>query len=296
MQKNIVDATCGKDGYRTSRCSRCGADINGKVIIPATGEHSFGSWVVDKEPTCTQNGSRHRTCTVCGKVESVQLVETGHRSLTVKTVDATCGKDGYQAEVCARCGTELKRTTIPATGNHTWGGWVVDKEAGCETEGTQHRDCKVCGKKESKIIPKRGHLVQGTTKTVNPTCVEDGYKVVVCSRCGKETGGKTVIPATGNHTWGEWIVDKESTCEADGSRHHDCKVCGQKRVERLPKYGHSTQGKTKTVNPTCGKDGYNVVVCDRCGKEVGTKNILPATGNHTWGDWIVDKESTCETD
>ena len=291
-----VNATCGQDGYKTVICSRCGAEVGGKIVIPATGEHSWGGWVIDKDPTCSEMGLRHRTCNVCGKKESLQFGESGHLSTTVKTVDATCGTAGYQAVVCVRCGKELKRTTIPATGNHTWGGWVVDKEATCETDGVRHHDCKVCGKKESETLPKLGHNVQGKTKTVDPTCGRDGYKVVVCSRCGKEVGGKTVILATGNHTWDVWVVDKEATCETEGSRHHDCKVCGKRESESTPKLGHSVQGTTKTVNPTCGKDGYKAVVCNRCGKEVGGRTIIPATGNHTWEGWVVDKEATCETD
>ncbi|MBR2461120.1 MAG: hypothetical protein IKB34_07830 [Clostridia bacterium] len=30
--------------------------------------HTPGDWIIDEEPTCTQEGSRHKECTVCHTV------------------------------------------------------------------------------------------------------------------------------------------------------------------------------------------------------------------------------------
>ena len=295
-EKKTVPATCGKDGYTVVICSRCGQEMGSRTVIPATGSHTWGAWVIEKQPTCDVNGVQSRTCSVCGKVEKKVIIGDGHgRNPYTKTVEATCGADGYTVKVCRYCGKEVgSRTVIPATGKHTWGSWIVDKKATCETTGTRHHVCSVCGKSVSETIKALGHNVQGQLKTVAATCSTDGYSVVTCSRCGKEMGNRTVIKATGKHTWGSWIVDKKATCEATGTRHHVCSVCGKSASETIKALGHNVQGQLKTVAATCGKDGYSVVVCSRCGKEMGNRTVIKATGKHTWGSWVTDKKATCE--
>lgn len=39
--------------------------------------HTPGSWLVDKAATATEDGSRHRTCSVCGYVETQAIPATG---------------------------------------------------------------------------------------------------------------------------------------------------------------------------------------------------------------------------
>ncbi len=77
------EPTCTEDGnsaYWT--CSVCGkffSDENGENeiakdswVIEAKG-HSFGDWTVTKEPTCTEDGTQERVCTVCGAVEEAPV-------------------------------------------------------------------------------------------------------------------------------------------------------------------------------------------------------------------------------
>lgn len=292
-QKKTVAPTCTKDGYTAIICSRCGKEVS-KVVTTAPG-HKWGSWVIDKQPVCGAQGERHRSCTVCGATQKEKYGESAHMSLTPKTVDATCGKDGYKAMVCSRCGKEVSRTVIPATGEHTWGTWVVDKAPTCTADGSRHRVCKVCGANETSVIKSEGHKLTGQTKTVPSTCLKAGYTVNVCSACGAEVGEKKqlAIPA---HKWSNWVVDKEATCEADGVKHRTCNVCGTTEKTTIAKLGHLNQGKIKTVAATCGKEGYKVVICSRCGKEIGSRTVIPATGNHTWGAWVTDKAPTCSAD
>ncbi len=67
----VVDqeATCGEPGSQHRECSICGYREE-PTEIPATGEHSFGEYVVVKEATTEEEGLRTRTCTVCGETES----------------------------------------------------------------------------------------------------------------------------------------------------------------------------------------------------------------------------------
>ena len=63
--------TCTESGYDAyDTCSRCGYSTYHE--IPAKG-HSYGDWIVDKEPTTSSEGSKSRTCSICGDTETVVI-------------------------------------------------------------------------------------------------------------------------------------------------------------------------------------------------------------------------------
>ena len=66
----VVDkkATCGTAGSQHEECAVCHG--KGKTTaIPASGQHSFGSYKITKQATALREGSQERSCSVCGKVE-----------------------------------------------------------------------------------------------------------------------------------------------------------------------------------------------------------------------------------
>ena len=83
-EKTHVDRkepTCGEKGYENTVCDDCGETVS-SVELPATGLHSFGEWTVTVNPTSTLNGTRTRTCTVCGHYETETIPAVG--TTTVK--------------------------------------------------------------------------------------------------------------------------------------------------------------------------------------------------------------------
>ena len=127
-KKQVVCEICGKlleveipalgHNYENRVCTRCGE------AEPGCTTHTYGDWVITKSPTCIAEGSKKRTCTVCG-VEKVE--------------------------------------TIPATGEHTYGEWQVTKQATCTADGTKTKTCTGCGATQSQVIAKLGHnYVNGT--------------------------------------------------------------------------------------------------------------------------------------
>ena len=127
-KKQVVCEICGKlleveipalgHNYENRVCTRCGE------TEPGCTTHTYGDWVITKSPTCIAEGSKKRTCTVCG-VEKVE--------------------------------------TIPATGEHTYGEWQVTKQATCTADGTKTKTCTGCGATQSQVIAKLGHnYVNGT--------------------------------------------------------------------------------------------------------------------------------------
>ena len=81
---------------------------------------------------------------------------TGEHVCTNKklvTVPAQCEVNGMSYYICTECGKQIgEAAIIPATG-HSWGEWHVTKDATATTEGSRERECAVCGKKETEIIP-----------------------------------------------------------------------------------------------------------------------------------------------
>lgn len=62
-QDTVIDSkepTETTDGYITYKCDLCHREITD--VLFAT-QHDWGDWVVDKKPTETEPGLRHRTCT-----------------------------------------------------------------------------------------------------------------------------------------------------------------------------------------------------------------------------------------
>lgn len=76
-----VESTCVKKGSVTGTCSVCEAEVTEE--LPLT-EHAISDWIVDKEPTESTYGTRHKECTVCGK-----KLESETFTLTEEEIKAT---------------------------------------------------------------------------------------------------------------------------------------------------------------------------------------------------------------
>ncbi|MBQ8292902.1 MAG: hypothetical protein IJX78_03725 [Bacilli bacterium] len=129
-------------------------------------KHTF-EWVVDKEPTTTEAGTKHEECTVCGykQNEGTTIPATGHthQMTKVPAKQATCEEDGnneyYYCEDCGKYYKDANGVTettpdaekVKATG-HTWGEWTVVTEATYDAPGLEERVCS-CGEKETREIP-----------------------------------------------------------------------------------------------------------------------------------------------
>lgn len=143
--------------------------------------HRFGEWKVTVAATCTEDGSRTRTCAVCGAVETETIKALGHSLTAVAAKAATCTDPGNSAHWdCARCGKSFS-------------------DAAAKTEIV----------KGSWVIAALGHD-EATRATVAATCYASGRTAeTYCKRCGLVLTAGTVIPATGKHTYENGVC---STC------------------------------------------------------------------------------------
>lgn len=72
--------------------------------------HKFGEWKITKDATCTENGTKVRICTVCGKEETVIIPAKGHQ-YTKTVVAPTYTSTGYTLYKCSVCGYSYKEIT-----------------------------------------------------------------------------------------------------------------------------------------------------------------------------------------
>ncbi len=123
----IRSATCKTTGEKKYTCTICGAVKN--ETVPATGAHVFDSGVITKPATCTTAGVKTYTCTNCKETRTETIPATGHKYKTVAKA-ATTSENGSRTKTCTICGfaaqTEiinridsvtLKKKTVVYTGN-----------------------------------------------------------------------------------------------------------------------------------------------------------------------------------
>lgn len=89
-----------------------------------------------------------------------------HHMVTKIDKQPTCGQDGSQHRECTVCGYKETATAIKATGKHTYGAYVQTKEATVLAEGIKTRTCAVCGHKESAGIPKLAATMKVNVKSI----------------------------------------------------------------------------------------------------------------------------------
>ncbi|WP_443954680.1 hypothetical protein [Ruminococcus bicirculans (ex Wegman et al. 2014)] len=184
--------------------------------------HTYGSAVITKQPTCTSEGTKTKTCTKCNATVTETIPKTSHKYADT-VVAPTCTADGYTLHKCSVCGTSYKDSTTKATG-HSYGNFVVTKQSTCTSEGTAIKTCTKCNATVTEKLPAKGHTAV-TDKGYSATCTTAGKTDGShCSVCNTVIKVQTVINATGHKSSG-WIVDKAASIGVKGSKHKECTVC-----------------------------------------------------------------------
>ena len=279
----VVAPTCAANGYTLHKCSVCGTSYKDSTT-KATG-HSYGNSVVTKQPTCTSEGTKTKTCTKCNATVTETIPKTSHKYADT-VVAPTCTVDGYTLHKCSVCGTSYKDSTTKATG-HSYGNSVVTKQSTCTSEGTAIKTCTKCNATVTETIPKTSHKYADTV--VAPTCTTDGYTLHKCSVCGTSYKDNTT-KATG-HSYGNFVVTKQPTCTSEGAVIKTCTKCNATVTEKLPAKGHTAvtdKGYPATCTTAGKTDGSH---CSVCGAVIKAQTTITATGHKSSG-WITDKAAS----
>ena len=267
-------------------------------VAAAVHEHSWDAGKVTTEATCTTDGVKTYTCSVCKTTKTETIKATGHKETEIRNaVEATCQQEGYTGDkVCKTCGTVLEKGTTIAKKNHTWDAGKVTTEATCTTDGVKTYTCSVCKTTKTETIKATGHKETEIRNAVEATCQQEGYTGdKVCKTCGTVLEKGTTI-AKKNHTWDAGKVTTEATCTTDGVKTYTCSVCKTTKTETIKATGHKETEIRNAVEATCQQEGYTGdKVCKTCGT-VLEKGTTIAKKNHTWDAGKVTTEATCTTD
>ncbi|MDD6970139.1 MAG: formylglycine-generating enzyme family protein [Treponema sp.] len=220
-------------------------------------KHSFGNWTVTKEATEETEGSKKRTCTVCGYTATEAIEKLAH----THTFAEEWSRDESNHWHAATCGHDV----TDSKAEHSFGEWSVTKAATEEEAGSKEKSCSVCGYTATEAIEKLAHThkfatdwtkdetyhwhaatcehtteVSGKARhifgdwivTKAASCTEKGEKKATCTTCGYE---ETEVSDKTEHTFSDWIVTKPATKEAKGSKERVCTVCNYKEVVDIAK-------------------------------------------------------------
>lgn len=197
--------------------------------------------------------------------------------------------------------TKPSDPTQPTECSHNWSDWTVQKEAGCETDGTKIRICQLCSNAQQQTITKTGHAFSGW-KTTAATCTANGSKTRTCSKCNKTESES--IPATG-HNWDEGkVTTTPTTCDDIGVKTFTCKTCGQKKVTQITgshsfgewEYEEYTYQVTGSFGKVYTRTSHRKVrYCTKCHfkEAVNTENHVCEIGSavHT----VTEYKGDCQT-
>lgn len=176
-------------------------DTNGDgtydTVIASTEEHThtWDSGKVTKPETCTADGVKTYTCTVCGETKTKAITKLGHKygSWTV-TTKPTCTEKGEETRVCANDSSHKETRSIDALG-HRWDTGKVTKAATCGAAGVKTYTCSRCKILKTETIPATGnHTYKTTTTKAKPGA--NGKTVRKCSVCGKVSTTTIYAPKT----------------------------------------------------------------------------------------------------
>lgn len=235
-------------------------------------EHHWDQGEIITEATCTEEGEKKFTCSICGDEKTEKVSATGHQHTEIRNKkEATCKETGYSGDTwCKDCGKKiLSGQTIAKTENHSWDAGKVTTKATCTEEGEKTFTCSICGNTKTEKVSTTDHQHMEIRNQKNPTCKEAGYSGdTYCADCGvKISSGKT-IAKTKNHNWDGGVITTEPTCTERGEKTFTCTICGNTDTKKVNATGHRYGAYKIVKEPTNERKGLKAKTCSVCGKIV----------------------------
>ncbi len=245
------------------------------------GTHTFDGGVVTTPATCTENGLRTYTCTVCHYYYTEVINATGHDMIHHTAVPATCTVNGtleyWSCENCdknfadAQGMVELDDIVDYATGH-------VKADNMSYDSSSHWYECTVC---HEKLEEEAHTIVQGEYESD-----ADSHWQICADGCGYST-------AKQSHNWIATGNTTEPTCTENGGTEYRCSVCGKTKSEGVSATGHDMTHHVE-VPAACESDGScEYWTCGNCGKNFADENgdeeitqtVVPALGH----DYVFSK-------
>ncbi len=266
-------ASCTVGGERILKCTERNCTGTSVEAVGALG-HDYESdaamaTMQIQEPNCVSGGYLTITCgrEDCNETTREEVdgmgEPLGHDMKKVKTIPATCEKDGGELYRCTRtdCDFEEVTGTVVKAYNHTDG-------------------------KGNKTV---------TMKAVEATCATTGYSVEVCTRCGAEAGERTQTGAAdpSKHLADpeKVVIVKAATCTVNGVKRDYCKYCNTSMGYSIDPAKHSWNEGVKTQEPTCATPGAVTYTCTVDGCNTTSEEAIAPTEEHEYE--VTTSEADC---
>ena len=249
----------------------------------------------------------------------------------VGAVEATCTKEGYTGDtVCTACTEVVTQGTSIAKKEHEWNEGKITKNPTCISTGVKTITCTACGDTMTETLgtvehndlyhdrldgETHSHTCSTCTMSENQehnpdpdsavphavTCLEDAYTEYTCLDCEgvyKVYGNKAEDKAPGRHTFGEWSILLDSTCEEEGMKTRSC-ACGahEELTIEIDDNKHKWEEESRSA-ATCISAGSVTYVCTVCHDHQSSP--LTATGVHKYetlstgnDGWTTQKCQNC---
>jgi len=286
----VISATCEAEGEKIFTCTSC--QKTKKVAIPVSehsyseewesnedfhwheatcihtdlasglGAHSWNEGVITTPSTCTTEGVKTFTCTVCEKTKTEAVPLAQHTYSNEWTSDEN---EHWHASTCGCEGLKSDKAT------HSWNEGVITTPSTCTTEGVKTFTCTACGKTKTEAVPLAQH-------TYSNEWTSDENEHWHVSTCGCE--GLTKDKNT--HSWNEGVITTPATCTVEGVKTFTCIICEKTKTEAVPTVQHTYS----TEWSSNASEHWHALTCG-CIAELKDK------AEHTWDGGVITTPATC---
>ncbi len=132
------------------------------------------------------------------------------------------------------------------------------------------------------------HEVMNEVSVRNPTCTEDGERILRCANCGVYTETE-ILPSPG-HQYVTYETSDMTDVDGHKYEYQQCSVCEEENCV----YTHNNWVEgyyTVTSTATCEKGGFETRTCDICGKKSVPVPVL--SGGHKIENYSSSTDATC---
>ena len=239
--------------------------------------HAWDEGEVTTPATCTTDGEKTYTCTVCRATKTKTIPATGH------AWDTEWSKDNdHHWHECNNANCDA----VKDKAEHRWNDGEVTTPATCTTVGERTFTCTVCSATKKETIPATGHAWNTEWSKDND---HHWHKCKNCNAIDESTKAP--------HTWNEGAVTTPATCTAAGVKTFTCTACSATKKESIPATGHTPDAAVREniVAATCTTAGSydEVVYCMACGNEVSRtqKTIDKLAHDYDTTKWVKADEN-----
>ena len=291
------DATCVEKGQKTRSCTECGYTEYDSIDIDLNAHLWEDDFTIDKEPTCTADGSRSIHCSRCNATKDSEAIPAAaHQYGEWKVVKkATCTENGKRVRECANCGKNEEDIISAA---HIWDKKItVDKEPTCTEDGSQSIHCTQCNaQKDIQKLSAKGHDWSEWKITKKPTTVEKGVEERHCQVCGVvETNELDIIRDNTSDTSDSKPETPDSKPETpgsdinewhcDGSHHWHIDLNGNRIDYAYHEFVWITDAEPTGTQPGIGH--YVCIACDYTTSPEEFSKDSPETGSNSLALWLA---------